>query len=342
MSDARSPKKIRNMEEFAQASGISRPTVSKYFNDPESVKPVTRERIEKALKAFDYHPNMFAINLNRKRPKNIGIVVPHVADPFYAEVVRQIEMRCLDAGYWAVILSSHGERALEARAIQILLSMKIAGAIVAPLGFKSDLALIDSLSANIPLVFLDSRVDGDGPFVGTDNVQSVSLMVDYLHRTGESPCFLALPRVNRNATERSFAYVAAMERLGLEPHLIDVPGEDWNFEEAGYRIALDMLDGGGFPSRTVMCANDRIAFGVIAAACRRGLRVGHGPDADLRVAGHDDHPLSRFACPALTTVAQDFDGLARRSVDQLLGMIEGGPAAGGGLLEARLVMRDSA
>ncbi len=74
--------KIRTMEEFAVASGLSRPTVSKYFDNPESVKPSTRARIEKALKDYNYQPNIFAVSLNRKKPKNIGVIVPHISDPF--------------------------------------------------------------------------------------------------------------------------------------------------------------------------------------------------------------------------------------------------------------------
>ncbi|MEM6986765.1 MAG: LacI family DNA-binding transcriptional regulator, partial [Pseudomonadota bacterium] len=82
--------KIRNMEEFAAAVGISRPTVSKYFNDPSSVRDSTRIRIEAALKRFEYRPNIYAINQNRRHTKNIGIVVPYLADPCFAEMVRVI------------------------------------------------------------------------------------------------------------------------------------------------------------------------------------------------------------------------------------------------------------
>ena len=85
-------RKIRNMEEFAEVSGISRPTVSKYFNDPDSVRKSTRARIESALEQYDYRPNIFAINQNRKLTKNIGIVVPYLADPFFAEIARNLEM----------------------------------------------------------------------------------------------------------------------------------------------------------------------------------------------------------------------------------------------------------
>jgi DNA-binding LacI/PurR family transcriptional regulator len=90
--------KIRNMEEFSLASGISRPTISRYFHDPDSVRNTTRTKIERALAEFDYHPNMFAMNLNRRNPRNIGVIVPHLVDPFFAELVRHIEVRWIPCG----------------------------------------------------------------------------------------------------------------------------------------------------------------------------------------------------------------------------------------------------
>ncbi|MCF1503577.1 LacI family transcriptional regulator [Afifella sp. H1R] len=344
-----SGKKIRNMEDFAVAAGISRPTISKYFQDPSSVRTSTRQRIEEALARHNYQPNIFAVNLNRRNPRNIGVIVPHISDPFYAEIVRQIEISSLRQGYWAIVLSSHGEPDLEAKAIQMLQSLKLSGAIVAPLGYESDAGLIRELRQAMPLVFLDSRAAEDQPFVGTDNAQSISLMVEYLCRTGERPCFLEMPRVNRNATERRAAYERAMANLGFEAHVLSVESADWDFETVGFEETNKILARGGFPTRSVLCANDRLAFGVMAAAYQRGLKIGRSADADLRVAGHDDHPLSRYTCPALTTVAQDYSGLATTSLKRLLDMIgksdEAPPKtepAGPTLLEAKLIMRDSA
>lgn len=341
-----SESKIRTMEEFAAASGLSRPTVSKYFDNPESVKPATRARIEKALKDYDYRPNLFAVSLNRRNPKNIGLIVPHISDPFYAEIVRQIELRCLAEGYWTFVISSHGDRQLEARAMRTLLSLNIAGVLMAPLGFETDVHLLESLSNSMPVVFLDNSI-GDGPFVGTDNRQSINIITDYLCRTGEHPCFLEMPLVNQNAIERRDAYIATMERLGLEPITLPIPARDWTFEQAGYEAASQILDKGGFPTRTVLCANDRLAFGVISAAFERRRRVGRDSDSDLRVAGHDDHPLSRFTCPPLTTVAQDYQGIAATGIDMLFARIGDAPPKAGAQptakrLDARLIMRHSA
>ena len=339
-------RKIRNMAEFAELSGISRPTVSKYFNDPGSVRKSIRIRIERALAKYDYRPNLFAVNLNRKRPKIIGVIVPDTSDMFYSEMVRHIERRCAQDGYFVLVLSSRGDALHEARSVETLLSLKIAGAIIAPLGAYTDATRMETLRAHIPVVYLDSSLQDGSPFVGTDNEQSIGLITDYLCRTGTPPSFFEMPAVNHNAAERSNAYVQAMERLGFQPEIVTVAGKpDWRFEEISYAEALRVIDGAGFPTSTVLCANDRIAVGVMAAAFQRGLKVGREADCRLRVAGHDDQPYSRFGCPPLTTVAQDFFRLGNLGVELLLAQVEGEEPSQGQQqlrLGAQLMMRASA
>lgn len=332
------------MAEFAELSGLSRPTVSKFFDDPASVRPSTRARIEAALRRYDYRPNFFATNLNRRRAKIVGMVVPDLADPFYVRLVQVVESRANAAGIFLLVLSSRGETKHEVSAIETLLSLKVAGAILAPLGRSTEAALVDDLQNRIPLVFLDSRLDLPVPFVGNDNTSSIPLITEHLCRTGQPPTFFEAPPVNHNSSERRDAYLATMERLGLQPEFIAAPARrDWRFEALGFSEAERLIEGSGFPTRTVLCANDRIAVGVLAAAFQHNLRVGRGPDADLRVAGHDDQPLSRFTCPPLTTVAQNFEEIGARALDLLLDGLDAPSNAPEQIrLTARLVMRQSA
>jgi DNA-binding LacI/PurR family transcriptional regulator len=333
------------MDDFARSCGVSRPTLSKYFDDPASVKPATRQRIEAALDASDYRPNLFARNLNRKRTRSIGILVPTLADPFYAEMVGRIELALRDAGYWPVVISSHGLRNLEAEAARTLLSLKVSGALVAPLGRRSDANVLGRLTAAIPIVYFDTFLEGETPFVGNDNERSMATMVDYLCRSGEPPAYFDIPHVNHNSAERLAGYVGAMRRNGQEPVVFGETSDyTWDFERIGYEQMQALLASNRLPGRTILCANDRLAFGVMAAAHALGRKVGRGDDSDLRVAAHDDHPLSRYACPALTTMAQDFAAMSARAVEILLASLDDGEA---GVTEkvrlpATLVMRQSA
>ncbi|WP_197431038.1 LacI family DNA-binding transcriptional regulator [Aliiruegeria sabulilitoris] len=338
-------RKIKTMEEFAEVSGISRPTISKYFNDPESVRRSTRDRIEVALEAYSYRPNIFAINQNRKLTKTIGIVVPYLADPFFAEIVRLMERRCMDAGFSPMIFSAHGEQRLENDALAALQSQRPAGALIAPLGRHSDFESVRRFTEEVPTVVFDSNIKVGEAFVGSDSFQSIPLIVDYLCRSGEPPCFLEMPPVNPNANKRRDAYILAMERLGHDPKVIRVDGNGWDFERIGMDEGTRLISKKELPSETVLCSNDRLAIGFIAAAYQQGLRVGHGAGCALRVAGHDDHPWARFTCPPLTTVAQDYSAIVDRSVEKLFDLIENGRTEEERLevlIECKLVLRSSA
>lgn len=337
--------KIRNMEEFAAASGISRPTVSKYFNDPDSVRASTRERIEHALKTHDYRPNIFAMNQNRRLTKNIGIVVPYLADPFFVELARNVEQRCLDAGYRPTMYSSQGNRELEVEILDSLRSLKPAGVLLAPLGRGSDRAEIEKFAADVPTVLFDSNIQDSGlAFSGSNNAQFSRLIIDYLCRTGEPPCFFEMQTPsNPNANKRRQGYIAAMEALGQTPHVVSVPGQGWSFEEIGRLGGLQAIADGAFKTNTVLCSNDRLAIGFLVACYENNLSVGLGPDSAIRVAGMDDHPFSRYTCPPLTTIAQDYISISKNAVETLFNGLEDEEIAETSMLfEGKLIMRQSA
>lgn len=339
------PEKIRNMEEFAALSGISRPTVSKYFNDPDSVRPSTRAKIEAALETYDYRPNIFAVNQNRKQTKTVGILVPYLADPVFAEFARNIEQRCVEMGYRPTIFSAHGSQETENEILETLLSMKPAGALLAPLGRASDVAAVRNFCAEVPTVLFDSNItDTARAFVGSDNPQFTRLIVEYLCRTGEPPCFFEMKTpANPNARKRRQSYLDAMEALGFEPQVFSVDGEGWHFEEIGRQGGHKVLGSKEMRTNTVLCSNDRLAIGFLTACYELGLKVGRTDDCAIRVAGQDDHPFSRYTCPPLTTIAQDYDSVSKEAVATLFRAIEGEDFPYlVNLFEGKLVMRESA
>jgi DNA-binding LacI/PurR family transcriptional regulator len=339
--------KVRTMEKLASLSGISRPTLSKYFNDPSSVRSSTRKRIEAALEKYDYRPNFFAVNQNRRLTKNIGIVVPYLVDPFFSEIARMIERRCIEAGFSPSLFNSHGETEQEKQILDSLRSMKPAGVLLAPLGRASDKSAIEAFCRDVPTVLFDSNLEGLGEaFVGSDNYSFVSQTVEYLSRTGEPPCFLEMRTpANPNAHRRRKAYLQMMERLGLEAQVISVEGEGWAFEEIGRQGGFKVLAEKSLKTNTVLCSNDRLAIGFLSACYESGLKVGREADMDLRVASHDDNPYSKFTCPSLTTAAHDFAAVSECSVDTLFNVINGGghlERRAETLFPARLILRNSA
>lgn len=99
-------------------------------------------------------------------------------------------------------------------------------------------------------------------------------------------------------------------------------GEGWDLEEIGFNEGKRVLTSGELSTNTVFCSNDRLAIGFLSAAYESGLRVGHGEGCDLRVAGHDNHPFSRFTCPTLTTISHNYSAITTTSVETIMAVID--------------------
>jgi len=339
------------MEELSTTIGISRPTLSKFFQDPDSVRHSTRQRIEEALDKVDYVPNFFATKMNRQSTRIIGVIVPYLNDLFFTSLIQSIEESALRRGYTIIIQSAHGDPALEVKAFENLKAMCVDGVVAAPIGQPSSLRTIKRLKEEFPIVCVDSRFSEDLEdidFIGTNNQQSISLMVNYLHRSGSAPAYLGMPRINSNSLEREDAYVSSAEELGFKPEIIPVDETNpvWNFEEFAFKTMDEYFGRGKYVSSTILCANDRLAIGVLRAANRHHLLPLRKADASqFRVAGHDDHPLSAYVYPPLTTVSRNTSGMGEAAVEQVLDQIENGIRSGEGIVrtfDAELRLRESA
>ena len=342
-------KKISTMNELSDAIGISRPTLSRFFQNPDLVRKTTSDKIKARLETVDYVPNFFATRLNRKSTGMIGVIIPYLNDLFFTRLLEEIETAAMGAGYTVITQCAHSDPEIEARAAETFMSMNVDGALVAPLGNQSDRAVHERLQAHLPFVLVDSRPKTmpNVDFVGTDHNQSTGLIAEYPCRVGPPPVFLAMPRVNFNAMERENAYVAALEGLGHKPEVIGVDAiqTEWHFEAHGLAVMDQHFSRNEFTERAILCANDRVAIGALRAAARHGLKPGRQTEGGLRIAGHDDYPLCPFLEPALTTVAQDFQGIGKTAVSRLLELI----ATRGGvrdpqvqLLPGMLKLRESA
>ncbi len=345
-------KRINTMEQLSAEIGVSRATLSKYFRDPELVRRSTADKITELLETVDYVPNFMARNMRRKHTGLFGVVLPHLNDLFYMALLREIERRTEELDLTVLIQNSRGDPDKEMAAVRSLLSMNAEGAIIAPIGTEQNAAGFKRVSEDLSLVFVDARCPGlesAFSFVGTDNSQSVGQMVDYLRRSGSAPKFLGMPTVNSNSRERELAYWCRMAEVGLTPDVLEVPASssNWDFETLGYEAVKDLIEKGIDPDTTILCANDRLAIGALRAANEAGLmeRTQSGAPR-LRIAGHDDHPLSQFTWPAMTTITQDIERIGRAAVECVVRQArDETPEAWQPvehLFPAQLVIRDSA
>ena len=137
--------------DVAALSGVSKSTVSNVLRDAGRVSDDTRARVLEAIDALGYRPNSLARDLVRRRSQTIGVVLGDLANTFYAELVKLLELRISEAAYTTIVCNTDGRSELERARVEMLLERAVSGVVM--LQFSGDGAVLDELAAaGVPAV----------------------------------------------------------------------------------------------------------------------------------------------------------------------------------------------
>ncbi|MBW4438472.1 MAG: LacI family transcriptional regulator [Pleurocapsa minor GSE-CHR-MK-17-07R] len=328
---------MTTIRDVAKQAGVSVSTVSHVLNGTRFVEPSTEARVRTAISALNYRPNSIARSLRRRSTSTIGLLVPDNSNPFFAEVARLIEDIGFEHGYNVILCNSDGLPAREAAYIDVLLSKQVDGLLTISAGNHPD--FLDAvLKAGMPVVVVDRAAD-EWPVdqVLVDNETGGYVAARYLMGLGHQRiACIAGPRAATPSARRLVGFRRALDEAGIALPDVAVFGGDFHYN-GGVLAVKALLD--QYPGLTaVFATNDRMALGAISALQRAGLRV----PADLSVIGFDNIPQSAAFFPALTTIAQPVEALARESLRLLIERINGSAAAPTRLnLETQLIERES-
>lgn len=249
---------------------------------------------------------------------NLGLIVPDIANPYFASLAKYIQQDFLTHNYAVLTLSSGGDLVNLNRCLRQLINRKVDGLLLIPLDIhrtEQEEALWKLKVNRIPFVYIDdefSRVPSD--YVILDVEQGVRSVAKHLISLGHKRigCISAQPYIEITSIKiRTFAVYLKEHKVGIEERNIIV--SEKRHDEGGFEAGLQLL---GQPERptAVFATNDIIAVGVIRAARKLGLRV---PE-DVSVAGFDDIQIAQMFDPPITTVSQPAESIAHTATDILL------------------------
>ena len=310
-----------NMRDVAKLAEVSQRTVSNVVNGYRHVKPETRERVEAAIEALRYRPNVSAQKLRRGRTGMVALALPQIAAPYFAELADHVQRRAAERGITLLIDQTGGSRERELLVLDGYRSNIIDGLILSPLAVTPfDLT---NRGLDFPTVLLGESIDNGGVIhVSIDNVAAARAMTGHLLGLGRRRIATigAIPDTPGPANRRTRGYTEAMHGADLPvPAYLTFPTASWT-RSAGHAIATDILESKAEVD-AVFCFNDTLALGLIKGLQSQGVRI---PD-DVAVTGWDDIEECSYSTPTLTSVAPDKEGIARLAVDHLLDRIAGVP-----------------
>lgn len=304
------------MTDVARVAGVSQATVSNVLNRPHKVAAATRLRVEAVIAKLGYVPNSAAAELRRGRGRIIGLVVPNVANPFYAEVARGAVDVAFDAGFVLMLCDSDGDEQREAAFLRSLEVHRAVGVLVSPLGRAP--ALLGSLPGRGTQVVL---VDRPAPrtrmcSVSVDDVLGGELAVEHLLNGGARTIAMVRgPLSIRQCADRRRGAQRALVRAGLSAEsLVEVSSAELTL--AGGVLAARQLLAACPTVDGIFCTNDLLALGVMRETEKTRLV----PD-DVSIVGYDDIEIAADATVPLTSVAQPQRELGRRAAELLIGEV---------------------
>jgi DNA-binding LacI/PurR family transcriptional regulator len=321
------------MADVAARAGVSVMTVSRVLNGFPGVADGTRRRVEHAVAALGYHANTAARVLAGGRSRTLGVIAVETEQFGPSHILFGIAAAARAAGHLLsfVTLSRTGKEI--ASTLEHLRSSHVEGIIVvAPV--TPVIEAVSTIEKNVALVVVGGDPRSSAATVTIDQVEGARMATEHLlglgHRTVHH---VRGPRSWVDAAARVQGWTDAL-REGSVPRPSPLVG-DWSAHgghAAGVRLGQD-------PEVTaVFAANDQTALGIMRALHGAGRKV----PGDISVVGFDDTPESGYFLPALTTIRQDFGEVGRRSVELVLSLMDGEPAARHVVVPAQLVVRESA
>ncbi len=330
------------MRDLADLLGLSVTTVSRVLNN-QTIKyrigEATTRRVIEAANEYNFIPNKLARGLKLEKTETLGLIIPDIGNPFFADIAQSIERQARSKGYSLILCDSGDDYLVEKGLIDLLLSHRVDGIIIAPVGTNYD-SIRQTYKAGVPIIVIDRCSPDEGlPFITSDNYQGGYDAVNYLVSMGHRKiaCIQGIPESPPN-TERVRGFRDALVANNIPIDESVIVGDDYTTEN-GYmqtRILFSMDD----PPTAIFALSNMISLGVIKASSEMGMKI---PE-HLSLISFDEQPYSAYLGTPMTTVGQKKSEMGQLAVDVLLKYISNKDYRKKTvhiLLKTNLIVRDS-
>ncbi|HOQ39743.1 MAG TPA: LacI family DNA-binding transcriptional regulator [Fervidobacterium sp.] len=308
------------IKDIAQQSGLSVITVSRALSGTGYVRKETREKILRIAEELGYTKDSAASSLRTKKTKILGVVVVDNSNPFYAEVVKGIEIEARKNGYSIILVNTDRNYENEVNAINMLLQRRVDGLIITAVQKRTD-DIAELVKKHIPNVIMGSKLKGiKTNYIYTDDEDGGYKAAKHLIELGKKNILLF--------NGMKYKYAARMREKGVKKAVARTNGDVSlhiyrtieGFENAyqSFKSAFSNLSNQGIAIDAIICYNDIYAYAVIKHLNELGINIPN----EIAVVGFDDLPFSSILNPPLTTVSVDKTRLGIEAFKALIKNIE--------------------
>ncbi len=297
-------------KDVAAKAGVTVTTVSRVLNNHGHISKKTKKKVYQAIAELNYHPNEAARSLIKEHTNIIGVIVPTVKNPFFAEIVEYLEEYAFKQQHKIMLCNSYHQKDKEIEYIEMLKSNKVAGIFIS----SRTSGIEQYLTSNMPIVSFERVINDQISSVACDNYQGGVLATKCLIECGcKNICHIGgVSGLNMPADERCRAFLDECKKAGVHSHVFGT--EESQFQSMDYSNWLNQLLTQNPDIDGVFASSDIIAAQLIDVCTKRGIRI---PD-DMKIVGYDDTIISSLVTPRITTIHQPLEQMCRSAINTIL------------------------
>jgi DNA-binding LacI/PurR family transcriptional regulator len=306
------------IKDIAKRTGVAHTTVSRALRGSPLIAAGTAERIRQVASELGYHPSAAARSLKTNRSQVLGVIVSHIADPFFSEIIQGIDEVAQASGYSLFIAAAQHDPERERGIVKIMREHRVDGVIICSTPFDPEQSRQLS-SQHIPIVVINNQAAEDYRYsIYHDDAYGSQQITQHLIDLGHQKiAYLGSTLSGRTNLERLSGYRECMRTAGLaipEEYIYAVAGGDPESGLVGVNHYLTL----SVRPTAIFCFNDMLAIGVI-----KGLhQAGVGVPEDCSVAGFDNITFSGYTYPPLTTFDQPKRQIGSEAAQLILALLD--------------------
>lgn len=301
---------MATLSDVAKVAGVGVMSVSRVVNGTRKVSPDVERRVREAIERIGYEPNDAARVLKGQHARIIGLIVPDLADPFFATCANAIQETMRDAGYLTLMAASAHHEDIERNEAEIMVRRQVAGLLVVPCGFQNH-HFVEAQDLGVPIVSFDrplENVEADSLVV--DNRQASARAVEHLigHGHRKILCIADDYRIFTKS-QRVSGYSQAMRKVKLIPRVCLIGPMTGTLSDQ-----LDFELNSSYAPTAIFSTSDLLSIQLLRELQKRSLRL---PDK-MALISFDDFDAATLVRPTITVIQQPMIELGRRAASQLL------------------------
>lgn len=297
---------MATIQDVAKLAGVTPTTVSRCINNRGYISDITRKKIYDAMDSLSYRPNELARSLSMQRTNTIGVIVPHIAHPYFAELISHLENKANQFGYKVLLCSSHESDEKRQEYLTLCQSNRVSGIIIC-----SESVSGDAISKmGIPVVQIEKSSDVFIPRVLCDNVSGGAMATQALIDAGCKNLIhiggVIDEKMPADARANEFARICSLNNVKHSEFRYPLSlYNTMDYIDFIRNLLIENPDVDG-----IFASSDLIACQVNSVCHQMGINI----PKDIKLVGFDDIYMSKLSIPAITTIHQPLEEMAQMAI----------------------------